>query len=175
MMLAQNGHNMADYEFPIAGADMLVSTAAQHIAEYQVWQTDAIYEMAIDHHAIWWQGYTRVEESCYNLALPRLQTPWVTNAEAIGAWWRQLCPSQARMSIVYQDRQPPDRTGKPEGLSKYSYCNHWRDGLWFKEVSTDVTNPTDYYRVRHWYPIGMVPFEENYVVQVRNGANMAAA
>ena len=109
MMFAEEGYDINHYEFAIAGTDMLVSTAAQHITEYEVYTTLAPYDMAQEHHPIWWLAYPRAEDSCYKFVLHLLQTG--VSAEAIGNCWLGLFERQARLSIVYQERQPPCSTG----------------------------------------------------------------
>ena len=175
MMLAEEGYDMNHYEFAIAGTDMLVSTAAQHITDYEVYTSLAPYDMAQEHHPIWWLAYPRAEDSCYKNARHLLQTAQATTAEAIGNWWLDLFPRQARLSIIYQDRQPPERSGKPKGLSMYVYCNHWTTNLWFKQVTEDVKVPTDYHLVQKWSAVGMVPYSVDYSPEYTHGSNMAAA
>ena len=117
-------------------------------------------------------GDQRLGPGRYNFLLHLLQTG--VSAEAIGNWWLGLFERQARLSIVYQERQPPCSTGKPQGCSMYQYCCHWTTDLWFKQKTEDVKVPTDYYLVQKWSPVGMIPFAEDWS-QYTNGANMNAA
>ena len=54
---------------------------------------------------------------------------------------------KARVSIVYQERDPPNRDGKPIGLTRLVHAVGWRDyRQWFKQYSGDETDPRNYFK-----------------------------
>ena len=132
--------------------------------------------MAMEHHPIWsLSAYSKVKSSCYNMALRLLQPPQFTNAPAISYWWRDLHDSQARVTIFYQERWPTDRTGKPIGLTQYTYCNHWVHDLWYSQTTKETKLPTQFYLVKQWHAIGMVPFLLYQEPEFTDVTHMAAA
>ena len=156
---------MALYTFKSAGTDMLESTAAQNIGLYHVWHSDVCYEWALENRSIWWKAYDRVDQSPYRIALSLLQTPELTNYDAIIRWWRMLCHDgyfrdQARITIVYQERVPPTRFGKPTGLTMYLNSMSMPDNEWYKQITPEAVLPTHYFKVGTWFPAGIVSFDE---------------
>ena len=70
-------------------------------------------------------------------------------------WWRTLFYNHpARVSIIFQERYPRNREGKPEGLTMLTQAVGWDAEEWFKQVTWDAIDPRAYFEDScNWEPV----------------------